>query len=216
MARPPNSDSRQAAILAATEKVIGEKGFAKATIAEIAREAGLAPGLLHYHFSCKQEILLRLVSSLDRRVSARIEAVLSHHPTPWQRVEAYVQAHLGKGDGESATAVRCWATLASESASVSEVGDVYRGAIGRRTQVLKDLLSAVAEAEGRERRFLLPLAAMGQAAIEGAFCLSGAAPGVIPPGSAAGTLISMLRGAMDRVPVREAKARSRRAERTRP
>ena len=44
--------------------MIARHGYEKATIQAIAAQAGLAPGLIHYHFKNKQEILVSLIGTM--------------------------------------------------------------------------------------------------------------------------------------------------------
>jgi len=55
MARPSNTDERRGQIVAALQAVMARAGYAGATIAAIARQAELAPGLVHYHFKDKRD-----------------------------------------------------------------------------------------------------------------------------------------------------------------
>ena len=61
MGRPSNSAERRAQIVAAMVQVVAAMGYERATVQEVARVAGLAPGLLHYHFKSKREALIVLV-----------------------------------------------------------------------------------------------------------------------------------------------------------
>jgi TetR/AcrR family transcriptional repressor of bet genes len=45
---------------------MAKRGYAGASVATIAREAGLAPGLVHYYFESKQAILLELMHEIQR------------------------------------------------------------------------------------------------------------------------------------------------------
>ena len=64
MSRRPNTDKRRAEIVKALLAAMAEHGYEKATIQLIAQKAGMAPGLLHYHFASKREMLLELVKAL--------------------------------------------------------------------------------------------------------------------------------------------------------
>ncbi len=55
------TDRRRRQIQAAAMKVFSEKGFGKATIPDIAREAGIAVGTIYIYFQTKQEILLSIL-----------------------------------------------------------------------------------------------------------------------------------------------------------
>ncbi len=50
------AEFRTAEILSAAAEVFGEKGFAKATVEDIAREAGIAKGTVYLYFSSKEEL----------------------------------------------------------------------------------------------------------------------------------------------------------------
>ena len=107
---PPrrNTSERRAEIVDALLRVMADQGWAKATIARIAREAGLTPGLLHYHFQSKQEILLELVHRIESEHEARIQRLSKEAKTPTQRVRAMVLAYLKAGDEGDASAVASW------------------------------------------------------------------------------------------------------------
>ena len=56
-----NQDERRNAILQAAFTIFGQKGYAKATMKEIAAEAGVAQGLIGYHFTTKETLLVEVV-----------------------------------------------------------------------------------------------------------------------------------------------------------
>ena len=66
MARSSNTEARRAEITGALLAVIARHGYEKATIQAIAAQAGLAPGLIHYHFRSKQELFSAIVSEVTR------------------------------------------------------------------------------------------------------------------------------------------------------
>ncbi|MFC4591328.1 TetR/AcrR family transcriptional regulator [Sphaerisporangium corydalis] len=55
--RPGSADTR-GEILAAARRIFSEKGFDKATIRGIAREAGVDPALVHHYFDTKEGIFV--------------------------------------------------------------------------------------------------------------------------------------------------------------
>lgn len=62
-------------ILAAARKVFAQHGFSRATTDEIAREAGVSPGLIFHYFKSKKELLVEVIAplavdSLTRSLSA--------------------------------------------------------------------------------------------------------------------------------------------------
>ena len=67
-------DARRDEILSATWRVIARDGIAKATIREIAREAGCSRGILAHYFDDKADILGSALVMSHRRVAARMDA----------------------------------------------------------------------------------------------------------------------------------------------
>lgn len=65
-ARRALSEERRKQILAAAIKVFAAKGFERATIAEIAREAGLAEGSIYNYFKNKGDLLIGLPRQILR------------------------------------------------------------------------------------------------------------------------------------------------------
>ena len=61
---------RRAQILDAARTVLSRQGYAETSTKDIAREAGVAPGLLHYYFDSKEEILVQVVEQLAHEISA--------------------------------------------------------------------------------------------------------------------------------------------------
>ncbi len=87
----PSPDSR-ALILDAAERLFAERGFARTTIKDIGRAAGVNSALLYYYFADKERlyraVLERLVGRLVARTSSRLEATGS----PRARLQAFVEA----------------------------------------------------------------------------------------------------------------------------
>jgi len=79
-------------ILDAAERLFAERGFARTTIKEIGRAAGVNSALLYYYFADKDRlyraVLQRLVGRLVARTTRRLEAT----GTPQARLQAFVEA----------------------------------------------------------------------------------------------------------------------------
>jgi len=192
MARPSNTEERRAEIVEAMLRVMARQGYAKASVAAVAREAGLAPGLLHYHFRTKQEILLALIDRLAGGVRARFEA--SRARSPRGRVHAWIDAHLAMGRGAEPEAVACWVALGNEAISEPEVRAAYVRVIESDRALLESLVRDALQAEGARTADARRIAAGLLAAVEGAFRLAILAPEAIPGGSAASTVRQMADG----------------------
>jgi AcrR family transcriptional regulator len=64
MARTPKVvEDRREQIIDAAMRVFSQKGFTKATNKDIAREAGITPGLIYYYFESKEALLRAILES---------------------------------------------------------------------------------------------------------------------------------------------------------
>ena len=64
MARTPKIvEDRREQIIDAAMRVFAQKGFTKATNKDVAREAGITPGLIYYYFESKEALLMAIVET---------------------------------------------------------------------------------------------------------------------------------------------------------
>lgn len=185
MGRRSNSDERRAQIVASLQKVMARSGYAGATIAEIARESGLTPGLVHYHFHDKREILVALVDALAGYARARYETRACTCLSGEQRLAAYVDAHLAYGPDAQTDAVAAWVMVGEQAAHDPNVREVYQAALREQLKLLKSLLKQTLIERGKRARRLDALAAGITAYIQGAFTLATTARILLPTGFAA-------------------------------
>ncbi|GEL72947.1 TetR family transcriptional regulator [Myxococcus virescens] len=194
MPRPSNTEERRQQIVAGLLKVMSERGYERASVSEIAKAAGLSPGLVHYHFSGKQEILLTLVEQLAaqarQRVATRLERVKG--PDARARVDAFVEAFLATGGDAAPAAVASWVTISAEAIRQPEVRAIYAQVVRADLEHLTSLVAAVVG-----RRKAPALAAGLFAAVQGYFVLAASVPGLVPAGSAASTVKRMAAGLLD-------------------
>jgi AcrR family transcriptional regulator len=71
-------------IVTAAYSVLARQGYTETSIKDIAREAGIAPGLVHYYFENKAALLLEVVGEVCRRYHAELDAM----PVPSDPLEA--------------------------------------------------------------------------------------------------------------------------------
>jgi AcrR family transcriptional regulator len=95
-------DERRAQILACARRLFSERHYDAVPTEEIAREAGVARGLLHHYFGTKRELFLSVVEqSFDRLQAALTEAAESSDPgSVLPALEAAFERALTAGDGE--------------------------------------------------------------------------------------------------------------------
>ena len=199
MARPSNTEERRRQIVQGLLRVMAERGYERASIAEIAKAAGLSPGLVHYHFTEKQEILLTLVDQLATRVRERVKSrVERSRGGARAQVDAFLDAFLATGGDADPAAVASWVTISAEAIRQPEVRAAYEKVVRADLEQLESLVAAVVG-----RRKARALAAGLFAAVQGYFVLSASAPDLVPSGSAAGTVKRMAAGLLDTAEARE-------------
>jgi len=185
MARTSNSAARRTQIVQALQIVMAKVGYEKATIQAIAAEAGLAPGLLHYHFKSKQAILVVLVTTLAAYAQQRFAQLAGEDTDPVARLRAYIDARLALGPGAAPDMVVAWVMIATEAVRQPEVRDAFGRAVAAELDLLTGLLADCLRAQRRDDAPARHLAAGVLAMIEGSYQLACAAGAVMPSGYAA-------------------------------
>jgi len=184
MARPSNTDQRRAEIVKALGQVMASRGYEGATVLEIARKAGLTPGLVHYHFAGKHEILLELCEGIARLIEQRYRDRITKVDNPAQQLEAFIDAHVALDSSSDAGAVAAWSAVGAEAQRDERVREVYTEHVQRDLAELRRLFTAALRHEDRRVHDIAGKAAIVLAAMEGAFRLGTSAPTVIPKGFA--------------------------------
>lgn len=191
MARPSNTAERRAQIAHGLIKVMSKHGYDGASVADIAAAAKLTPGLVHYHFKDKREILLTAVAELAAAHEARLDRALAKAGgDPAKEVDAFVDAHLGLGAEADPQALACWLLVGGEALREPKVRAAYEAVLAssraRLAAVLKKKPLRCADPEAAAAALL--------ATIHGYFSLAATARGLIPKGSAAAAAKKMARG----------------------
>ncbi|GAA6200059.1 TetR/AcrR family transcriptional regulator [Aquicoccus sp. SU-CL01552] len=91
---PGQGESRQDAILDAAERVFAADGYQGAAMRAIAEAAGVAQGLIHYHFKTKEKLfeamVVRRSGQINERRAALVADLFAHGDPP--RLEQIVEA----------------------------------------------------------------------------------------------------------------------------
>ena len=94
--RPPRTMSREARrsqIVEATIQTLAARGFARTTLTEVARTAGLSHGLVLFHFDSKEGLLSDTLSHLAEEYSQNWKAALdTAGDDPAQQLSALIEA----------------------------------------------------------------------------------------------------------------------------
>jgi len=111
MGRPSLREERRKELVKSFSLVLARRGYEGATIAAVAAEAGVAPGLVHHYFRSKDELLAALLDNLVGRFRERVR---SHEPGT-DRLSAYVEGAIGLSQAADLVAARCWVGVFAEA-----------------------------------------------------------------------------------------------------
>lgn len=67
----PKSEKSAAQIVAAATRVLARQGYARTSLLDIAKEAGMSKGALHYHFPTKEALVAKVLETVLDHVAQR-------------------------------------------------------------------------------------------------------------------------------------------------
>lgn len=145
--RAVDARRRRGAIVQAAAAVWGRQGYSATSLKDVAREAGVAPGLLHYYFASKEELLGAVVEELDRLLAESWRRALSGVEEPLERIVAALDALESE-----------WARRPELRRLLAEVyvAGLAEPAIGARCRALRRRFVADVETEVRQLLGVLP------------------------------------------------------------
>jgi len=91
--RKLSREARRGQLIEATIAVMAEKGYARMTLGEVAKRAGLSHGLANFHFESKEKLLAATLDHLSEEYRANWQAALARagdHPA--DRIAALLEA----------------------------------------------------------------------------------------------------------------------------
>lgn len=94
--------ARRAQIVRAAIDTVNDLGYPRASLAAIARRAGVAKSAIVYYFASKDTLLLHVVEHVFTRLEQLLEEAVAAHAAPEARLRAYVETHLAYVDGHRA------------------------------------------------------------------------------------------------------------------
>jgi AcrR family transcriptional regulator len=163
MSRKEAQEQTRERVVAAAAKVFARRGYHRATVDEIASEAGFTIGALYSNFAGKEELFLAIA---DRQVEQRAD-----------EFRAIAEAAEGEGDASSEAATQFrnvleadpeWPLLFYEFWSLSVRNPELQGELAKRRDAIRDALAEtlerVAKQLGFKLRFPAPVLATAIAA----------------------------------------------------
>ncbi|MEZ5751684.1 MAG: TetR/AcrR family transcriptional regulator [Paracoccaceae bacterium] len=92
--RTQRGQETRAAILRAAEAVIGEIGYAAASIADITRKAGIAQGTFYIYFQSKDEVFRELVMQMGKLTRSYLAEAVAEAPDRLTAEKQGLRAYL--------------------------------------------------------------------------------------------------------------------------
>lgn len=87
-------EARRKQIIDTAIETIAEQGYDKASLAEIARAAGISKGVISYHFAGKDELVEEILSFLLREPAAFIKQRVDACERAIDKLDAYIRANF--------------------------------------------------------------------------------------------------------------------------
>lgn len=87
-------EARRRQIIAAAVEVISEFGYGNASLARIAKQAGISKGVISYHFDGKDDLMAQLVVQLYVSGAEQIAPAVAAAAGPRDALLAYIRANL--------------------------------------------------------------------------------------------------------------------------
>ena len=94
MVRHTKSEARKEQILTAAERVFAGKGFADATVSEVAREAGLSDATIYEYFSSKEELLFSIPLQTTRKAAQELRVHLDYIRGAANKIRGIIYGYL--------------------------------------------------------------------------------------------------------------------------
>lgn len=86
-------------ILDAAIKVFAKNGFYQSTVAQIAREAGVADGTIYLYFENKEDILYQFFANKTKQIFDQFQKVVEEGATAESKLRNLTKTHLGEFQG---------------------------------------------------------------------------------------------------------------------
>jgi len=93
-ASPTKRDKKRELLFQAALRLIGERGYAGASVEEIAARAGVAKGVVYYYFDSKAALAEQLIDTGLRLLASKLEEAVSEGMNPEEAIRALAYQQL--------------------------------------------------------------------------------------------------------------------------
>jgi AcrR family transcriptional regulator len=129
-------ERRRQQIIVAAKRVFSQKGFNKATMEDIAKEAELSPGTLYLYFKNKEELYASLSLRILQYLHIRVEHVNKEEMPPEEKIDALMEAMYDVYDFDPLIIINMFHLQSSETLKnlspqlLAEIKDLSSKSIG--------------------------------------------------------------------------------------
>jgi len=146
-------DYRRSELIDAAIASIAEHGLSDTTLATIAQQAGVSPGLVNHYFEGKEELLEATLRRLVKDLATEIRRRTPPQPTPLQRLEAIIDGCL-EPDQLRPGAALAWRAFWAQIPGHPRLGALQRTINRRFRSNIRHALSALLPASEVEEIYL--------------------------------------------------------------
>ena len=90
----PDYDQRRAAIVETAAGIYASKGFAAASVADLAAALGASKSLIYHYYPSKEDILFEVMDSHLRSLAEALDAVIAMHGAPAEKLREIARAFM--------------------------------------------------------------------------------------------------------------------------
>jgi AcrR family transcriptional regulator len=137
-------ERRRQQIIVAAKRVFSERGFNRATMEDIAKEAELSPGTLYLYFKNKEELYASLSLRILQYLYIRVGHVRDESGTPDQKLAALIEAMYDVYAFDPLILINMFHLQSSETLKnlspelLEEIEDLSRKSIGAISTIFKE------------------------------------------------------------------------------
>lgn len=95
-ALPPGGADRRQQIVEAATKVLGERGYTKTRLSDIARAADVTPALIHHYFGSKENLLLAVMAVVQDQLYTTSQGAADEIADPIDRIAVGVDRFVAE------------------------------------------------------------------------------------------------------------------------
>jgi AcrR family transcriptional regulator len=134
-------EARRAQIAYATVDTLAELGYVRASLAQIARRAGISTSLILYHFQDKDELMRQTLTGILTTWSEYVHAQIAPCTTATEKLHVYVEANLacmGTRPNQFAAMIEIMFNARDEAGALLYRGDEYDPALRELEALLEE------------------------------------------------------------------------------